>query len=250
MAHAFGCAAAEYDDLAALQRQIGDRLLTGLPARSLPGWMMDLGAGTGWCSRHLDRRYPDRPLLVLDIAAGMLRQVQSRSFRNLPGLLVGDMEALPLASGCAGLVVSNLALQWCVDPAGAMAEMARVLQPGGRLLLTTFVSGTLEGLRQAWSEVDDYTHVNEFLDVHRLDEYLAAAGFHHWEVSVHTMSLAYDSLLGLFRELKGIGAHNVTEHRPRHLMGKGRLRSLEKSYPKVSGRINASFVVAYVTAIR
>ncbi len=250
MRHSFARAAAEYDGLAVLQRQIGERLLGHLPEASDSGWMVDVGAGTGWCAQQLARRYPDRPLLVLDIAEGMLQQARMRCFPGQASFVAGDAEMLPLASGSAGLLISNLALQWCLDPLGALTEMARVLQPGGCLLLTTFVSGTLEELRQAWSQVDEYTHVNDFQTPQRLEAYFPAAGYREWRMTEQRLRLGYDSLVGLFLDLKGIGAHNVTTRRPRQLMGKGRLRRLETVYPRQAGRLLATFVPAYIVAVK
>ncbi len=250
MRRAFGKAAADYDRLAVLQRQVGENLLGQLPNVITPGWMVDLGTGTGWCARHLVRRYPGRLMLALDMAEGMLQQARMQSCHRIGKFVVGDMEALPLAADSAGLVVSNLALQWCLQPQRALAEMARVLRSDGRLLLSTFVSGTLEELREAWSQVDEHTHVNQFVSVDFLEACVEAAGFRRWQVTAQTLRLEYHSLMTLFGELRGIGAHNVTSGRPRHLMGKGRLKALQQRYPQESGKIVASFVPAYILAVR
>lgn len=246
----FAGAAPHYDRLAGLQRQIGEKLLSDLPREAPRGWMADVGAGTGWCGRQMARRYPSTPLLVLDIAVGMVEEARKRPSAREVKFVAGDIEALPLASASVALVISNLALQWCLDPDQALREMARVLPAGGHLLLSTFVSGTLEELRLAWSEVDDYSHVNEFISLRRLRRALASAGFREWRVAVEPMTLGYATLRDLFRDLKGIGAHNVTSRRPRHMLGKGRLNRLESLYPRQSGRLVATFLPAYVSAVK
>gem|GEM_PF-5275559 len=57
----------------------------------------------------------------------------------------------------------------------------------------------------------------------------------------------YPSVLHLLREIKGIGARNVTHGRPRHLMGKQRLTQLIAQYDKMAegGKIPSSYVVIY-----
>jgi ArsR family transcriptional regulator len=58
------------------------------------------------------------------------------------------MYALPLADGCADLVVVHQVLHFAQQPAAAIAEAARLLAPGGRLLIVDFSSHELEELRQ------------------------------------------------------------------------------------------------------
>ncbi len=247
--HSFSAAAAGYDQMAALQQRIGEHLLMRLPQRLPDGAVVDVGAGTGWCASRLRRHFPGRTAVLVDIAEAMLHQARERLGTDA-GYLVADAERLPLTDCCAALVVSNLALQWCPDPRQALVEMARILRPGGRLLVSTFAAGTLEELRQAWLQVDRYSHVNEFVTVKTLESLLCQAGFRSWRLSSETLRCRYASLRALFRELKGIGAHNVTDNRPRHLTGKGRLHQLEAAYRQERGGISASFVPAYLEAVK
>jgi malonyl-CoA O-methyltransferase len=244
----FDRAAPNYDRLASLQRLVGERLLAGLPEDFPSGWVLDLGAGTGWCAVELTRRYPERELLLLDISAQMLHQARRRLGEGL-SFVVGDIEALPLSTGCAGLIASNLTLQWCVDLERALAEMARVLRPGGVLLFSAFAAGTLEELRQAWRKVDGYSHVNRFASVEDFALALGRAGFSCWRLEQEKIVRRYPSLMALLKEIKGIGAHNVTLGRPRHLLGKNAFKNLLVVYPG-EGEIQASFVPVYALATR
>ncbi|GAB6066735.1 malonyl-ACP O-methyltransferase BioC [Methylothermus subterraneus] len=248
MRRSFDRAAASYDRFAELQHQVGLLLLAALPEHFPPGWLIDLGAGTGRCATALARRYPERPLLLVDISEGMLRQARSRLGQK-PSLLVGDAEALPLAEASAGLIVANLVLQWCLDPTRALAEARRVLQPGGALLFSALVEGTLEELRRAWQQVDGYTHVNRFVAPGFFDEALSGVGFSRWRLERETIVRRYPSVPALLKEIKGIGAHNVTLGRPRHLLGKNALKQLIAAYPREEETIQASFVLVYGVAV-
>lgn len=64
--------------------------------------------------------------------------------------LVADAESLPFPSDSFDVVFSNLMVQWCDDPRTVFAECRRVLRPGGRLVLSTLLEGTLTELKQAW----------------------------------------------------------------------------------------------------
>jgi len=246
---AFAAAASRYDDLAGLQRQVGERLLSRLPQVLSRGRLVDLGCGTGWCARQLQCRYPDFSLVLVDLAEPMLHQARRRLGKAV--YLCADAEHLPLASESVALLVSNLALQWCHRPERAIAEMIRVLRPGGWLLVSTFATGTLEELRQAWRQVDDYSHVNTFVDAEFLAKVLRDSAVRRHRVQFETLRCRYPSLLQLFRELKGIGAHNVTHQRPRHLLGRRRLQAVERHYPRDGGGgIVATFVPAYLIAVK
>lgn len=251
----FGAAARGYDGVADLQRDIGDRLLSQLPARAEPpAVILDVGTGTGYCAGHLLSRYPEARLIIaLDIAENMARAARDRIGRGPRRHgLCGDAEALPLADGSVDLVVSNLAIQWCLDLAGVFREFRRVLKPEGVALFSTFGADTLAELRGAWAAVDAYSHVNEFASAETVAAALAGAGFATAEVSRETRRLSYPDVPSLMRELKSLGAHNVTAGRPRHLTGKGTMRRMLAAYPApaADGTIRAGFEVVYGRARR
>ena len=245
----FSRAATAYDSVATLQRQVGEALLGRLPAVPFsPQAILDLGAGTGYCTARLAQRFPVADLFALDIAEGMLQACQQRpGVQGNARCICGDGEALPVRSGSMDLVCSNLALQWCPDWAGVIAECARVLRPGGCLAFSTFGEATLCELRSAWARVDDRSHVNDFVQAAALADALRKANF--GEISVHSIRLvvAYPSVEALLRELKSLGAHNITTNRPRQLTGKRAFGKMIDAYAAAMppGRIEASFEIIY-----
>jgi malonyl-CoA O-methyltransferase len=66
-------------------------------------------------------------------------------------------------------------------------------------------------------------------------------------VDVDCLQLTYADVPALMRDLKTLGAHNVTRDRQRGLTGKGRLRAMYQAYEKFrrNGRIPASYEVVY-----
>ena len=140
------------------------------------------GCGTGALLGAIGERYPGAQVVGVDIAHAMLARAAGRvpAWRRLlgarrPSLLCADLERLPLAPSCAQLAFSNLALQWC-RPEAVFAEAARVLEPGGLFLFSTFGPDTLKELRAAFAAVDGHDHVNTFVDMHDLGDSLVAAG--------------------------------------------------------------------------
>ena len=105
------------------------------PRRSL-----DLGCGTARLTRDLARRYPRATTIGLDVSSGMLAAARRSPEARMLALVRGDAYALPFASGSLDLVTTTVAYHWLLDPAAALAEMRRVLVPGGGLVLGTLVS--------------------------------------------------------------------------------------------------------------
>lgn len=246
---AFEAAAAGYDRAAVLQREIADRLLERLDyVRLTPDRVLDLGCGTGYAIQSLFRRYRRARVIALDFALPMLHQARRRGgWLRRPQCLCADAEHLPLADGCVDLILSSTTLQWCLDPEGTFRECLRVLRPGGLLMFTTFGPDTLKELRAAWSEVDGYTHVSPFPDMHDLGDALVRARFADPVMDAERLTLTYDRLADLMADLRGIGARNATGQRPRGLTGPRRLAALEAAYEthRREGRLPASYEVVY-----
>ena len=250
VARSFGAAARSYDGAAALQRSAGRRLMAQMERWLAPGAViLDAGAGTGYFTAALMNRRPDASLMALDLSEGMLNVARER----FQGWRVGgDVEALPLRDASIDLIFSNMAIQWCEGPDAVFREFRRVLRPGGSLLFTTLGPATLGELRQAWAGVDACSHVNEFMDVEVLQSALWDAGFTDIAIETDIRVLEYPDVMSLMRELKGLGAHNVTPGRPRHLMGKDSLRAMMSAYSRRplggDSPIRATFEVIQGTA--
>ncbi len=249
---AFDRASATYDAAAVLQARVGEELLSRLePFQLRPRVVLDLGAGTGRVSAELKRRYRRSLIVALDLAPGMLREAtrRQRPFRRFERVCA-DAICLPLESASIDIVFSNLMLQWCDPLDGALAEVRRVLKPGGFFAFSTFGPDTLKELRSAWAEADTCSHVNRFLDVHDVGDALARAGLQEPVLDVDRPQLTYDDGISLMRDLKALGARNATAGRPRSLLGRDRLRRVLDAYEhfRQNGRLPATYEVIYGAA--
>jgi malonyl-CoA O-methyltransferase len=146
-------------------------------------------------------------------------------------------------------------LQWCHPPDEAFAEIRRVLRPGGFVAFSTLGPDTLQELRSAWAEADGddehaYNHVNHFTDMHDVGDAVARAGLSEPVLDVDRVQLTYENALSLMRDLKSIGAHNVTAGRPRGLIGRARLQRMQAAYEafRRDGRLPATYEVVYGVA--
>ena len=94
------------------------------------GRVLSLGCGIGAHEAEFRARRPGIDLVCTDLQDEMLAEVPPHLTR------VGvDMRALPFADGSFDAVYEITALVFVADPERALAEMARVLRPGGLLLL-------------------------------------------------------------------------------------------------------------------
>jgi malonyl-CoA O-methyltransferase len=250
----FEHAAATYDAAAALQNEVCRRMLARLAyIRLRPGAILDAGSGTGNALAALRSRYPEAGIVALDIALAMLQRGRERLpwWKGLlvrrPSAVCSDIERLPLAHAAVDMVWSNLALQWLNEPQRGFAEMQRVLAPGGLLMFSTFGPDTLKELRAATRGVDRHTHVHRFIDMHDLGDMLVQSGFADPVMDMEHLTLTYDHVLQLMRELKAIGAHNLTRGRPTGLSGRALLAAVSANYEafRREGKLPATFEVVY-----
>lgn len=90
------------------------------------GRALDLGTGTGLAARFVANRFPDTPVVGLDLAEEMVRVAVARDRQGRIRYLVGDGSALPFGDGVFDLVTAvNVFVFW--------REVTRVLAPGGVL---------------------------------------------------------------------------------------------------------------------
>jgi ArsR family transcriptional regulator len=119
------------------------RLLASAPI----GRLVDIGTGTGRMIELFGGGATSA--LGVDRSPEMLRLARSKlAHAAFPHeLRQGDMYALPLASGSADTVIVHQVLHYAQQPAAAIAEAARLMAPGGRLLIVDFAPHEREELR-------------------------------------------------------------------------------------------------------
>jgi len=120
-----------------LHHEIADRTaelaLAQVPA---PRRVLDVGCGTGYLLRHLAARAPDAVELVgVDAAAPMVRVAQEATADPRARFQGGTAERLPEPDGAFDLVVSTTSFDHWADQQAGLRECARVMVPGGRLVL-------------------------------------------------------------------------------------------------------------------
>jgi ubiquinone/menaquinone biosynthesis C-methylase UbiE len=144
-----------YDAAMALLERTGlGRWREWLARGTAAGRVLDLGCGTG-------RNLPLFPHGVSVVGLDPCREMLAKARRRAPRapLVCARAEALPFRDGTFDTVVSALVLCSVTDPVAALAEVRRVLRPGGRLRLLEHVRATgaaawlQDRLQPAWTWV-------------------------------------------------------------------------------------------------
>ncbi|HET6898438.1 MAG TPA: methyltransferase domain-containing protein [Vicinamibacteria bacterium] len=96
--------------------------------------ILDVGCGTGALLRAIEEREPGADAVGVDLSLPMLRAAGAQ--RAGAALVVSEAGLLPLRSGTFDAVASVSSFHYWADPEGALREVARVLRPRGRIVLT------------------------------------------------------------------------------------------------------------------
>jgi arsenite methyltransferase len=202
-----------YDDLAVWSAPFGLTLLEVVPMRRGIR-ALDVGCGTGFPLVELAQRLgPDSEVLGLDPWASALARARFKldvwGVRNVR-LIEGRAESIPLEDQSLDLVVSNNGLNNVDDLGRALAECARVLRAGARLVFTFNlpksmweVYETLEQVLKDQGRGDAiprmYEHIHEKRKtVAWMRERVEQAGFRHCEVTEHSFRWRFSGADALF----------------------------------------------------
>lgn len=141
----------------------------------------------------------------------------TKAFGQSPDDLAGVqcmLSALPLPNNCLDAMVFHHGLETSEDPRGALREAARVLHPGGRLVICAFNPFSLAGLRRAYAGVfRDRFSGSHWVRAGRLLDWLAVLGFEQQgKVQYLSYSLPFNRSGGSGAE--GAMARLMRRHQP------------------------------------
>jgi len=164
--------ARQWDDLARTLLPVPEyrQHLLGLVPEGVA--VLEIGTGTGGLLTELAARASN--VIGVDHSPAMLEEARCRLTNDgVSGveLRLGEMTHLPLPDASVGCVVANMVLHHAADPATVLAEIRRVLIPGGILLLADLARHERESAREQLA--DQWLGVEEG----ELDSWLKLAGF-------------------------------------------------------------------------
>jgi ubiquinone/menaquinone biosynthesis C-methylase UbiE len=144
----------------------GERLAelatAGLALRS-ESLAIDVACGPGTFTRPFASRV--RRAVGVDLTPAMIEKARAEAARagiaNIE-FVCGDIYALPFADGVASIVVCGYAFHHMQEPARALAEMARILRPGGRVAIADLITpeGSGGAIQNSIERARDPSHTN------------------------------------------------------------------------------------------
>lgn len=232
--------------LAAVAEELGDRLMAVKRQFDLA---VDLGGHTGRLAAAL-------------AASGRVGHIlRADLFTADPGLpapdLVCDDALLPLKDASVGLIASALSLQLVNDLPGALIQIRRALVPDGLFLGAVLGGETLSELRDCLMRAElELTggagpRVAPFADTRDLGALLQRAGFALPVTDTDKLTVRYDNLFGLMRDLRAMGGTSILTERSRRPLSRSVFLKAAELYAAdhadADGRIRATFQVVYLS---
>tara|TARA_R110002072_G_scaffold141944_2_gene287262 strand:+ start:785 stop:1699 length:915 start_codon:yes stop_codon:yes gene_type:complete len=167
-----------------------------------------------------------------------------------------DEEFLPIAQKSLHLVLSNLSLHSVNDLPGALLQIRQSLKEDGLFLASMLGGETLHELRRAMMDIEMELYggvsprVAPFADKPQMGDLLQRAGFTLPVVDSEIVTVTYDNVFKLFKDLRGMGEGNAILQRNKQPLSKAFFMRLAEHYHNLyaekDGRIVASFEVIFL----
>lgn len=234
-----------YEQHAAVQREVARRILGRLDyIKYQPQRILDLSLHSSDGELILRKHFPKANYFAATNHFESLRLRKRSFFKKLRSMVV-EFERLPIQSNSVDFVFINLSLAWTDHWPQLLAECQRILMPKGMLLFTSFGPDTLCELRRAFLELDQKPHVHQFVDMHDIGDALIQAGFKDPVMDMEHLTLQYDSLAQLTRDLKATASQNIHVDRTRGLMTPRQWQRVKDAYPCEQQFVPATFELIF-----
>jgi len=111
---------------------VAQRFLSWLAIPPDRSWL-DVGCGTGTLTKLILETYQPKEIISIDPSSAFISHAQRSTTNSSVHFRIGQAESLDLDSSSIDTIVSGLVLNFVPQPKAAMAEMLRVLKPGGKI---------------------------------------------------------------------------------------------------------------------
>lgn len=240
-----------YHEHANLQKSIAERLAKALePWRySIPnGPILEIGAGTGFFTKHLHEMFNNRELIISDLSEEMIQfnkdrfsKTESITFQTL------DAEEMDLEESKYALIAGNYVAQWFKHPAQTLSKIAASLKPGGLLLISFPAGESFSNWKEYCLNLGLPYTGNELPDLERVVIDLSMGPFkvdYYEDDMVETFDNVYD----FFGHLKKLG---TSTNMNRKTLSVKQLKLLNDYWlEQEKGKVKVQYHTAFIAAKR
>lgn len=252
-----------YGNSAAFQDEIGIQIVERIAALDHRGSVaIELGCGVGKLARDVATSGRYSTVACVDMSFGMLKETQLRLRGAGAGTLLvqADMESLPIRSGFADLLFSNLVFHWLPELAEGFREAARTLKKGGILLTNILAENTFTEIREALDAArassgvkPDPSIFHPFPPVDRVLRSVEEAGFAVTDGQARDYTRVFADPLSIMRALKRQGVQNSRGLADMGLGRRGVMKRFDEEYRSrfsVDGGVRLTYQVIHLCAVR
>lgn len=171
--------------------------------------------------------------------------------------IASDDDTLALEPAAHDLILHTMSLHWADDPIGQMVQSRLALRPDGLFIAVQFGGQTLHELRTSLAEAETKLtgglspRILPMGDMRDLGALLQRAGFALPVADNRTLTVRYQSLSDLFRDIRGMGETNALAARRRAFSPRKLFALTEQIYranfADTEGYLTATFELVYLT---
>lgn len=166
-------------------------------------WVLDLGCGTGLLTQAIAEK--TKRVVGLDLTSQMLDEAQLQSKKKGKSILflLGDAEHLPFLDGQFDCVMTRLTIHHFPQPITIIKELARVLKPEGRMIVSDIISNIEPQKQRNHNKVEqlrDPSHV-EFLNEQEILTLIREAGLVAEDVKKWETKRGLDEWMGIMGQI-------------------------------------------------
>ena len=227
----FSAAAKTYDAHARVQNAVAAKLVRLIPSSDSVARILEVGCGTGALTRHLLGHFPRATIDAMDISPKMIDSAR-RNFSAAPTIhwQVADARNFRGRKHYE-LIASNCALHW-IDPLlEGLHNLARLLKPGGQLIFSVMLDGTLHELREARLRIaPEKQPVGRLPRLQEVVDSLELSGYEVIESIEETETDAYASAADFLRSIHVMGLTGGAVSRAPTPLNRREINSLISDY--------------------
>ena len=213
------------------RKDLIDRLI---PIKINPKIAVDLGSALGLGAKFLDTNYPACQITNLDISRAMLLgSINNNKTSCHINQVQASAEALPFKNNSIDLIFSNLLMPWINNLSFFLHEINRVLSKNGLFIFSTLGPDSFADIKTTWLNLDNFEHVNKFIDMHIIGDQLLNSGLSNPVLDSDRLIIKYEDINAFFKDITATGSRNCLRHRNHGLTGKNKFNSFKEHLEKL-----------------